>query len=51
MIQARRPDIAVKDKELDHTWLIDSAVPGDERDKDREQEKVGRKCIKIWQVN
>ena len=49
MIQARRPDIAVKDKELDHTWLIDSVVPGDERDK--EQEKVGRKCIKIWQVN
>ena len=29
MIQARRPDIVVKDKELDHTWIIDIAVPGD----------------------
>ena len=40
MIQARRLDIVVKYKELDHTWLIDFAVPEDGRVKDKEQEKV-----------
>ena len=38
VIQARRPDIVVKYKELDHT--VDIAVPGDERVKDKEQERV-----------
>ena len=40
MIQARRPDIVVKDKELNHTWIIDIAVPGDDRVEDKEKEKV-----------
>ena len=40
MIQARRPDIVVKDKELDHTWIIDIAVPWDARVEDKEKEKV-----------
>ena len=40
VIQTRRPDIAVKDMKLDHTWLTDIAVPGDERVKDKEQERV-----------
>jgi hypothetical protein len=29
IIQARRPDIVVQDKEINHTWIIDIAVPGD----------------------
>ena len=37
MIQTRRPDIVVKDKELDHTWIIDIAVPGDARVEDKER--------------
>ena len=40
VIQARRPDIVVKGKELDHTWMIDIAVPRDARVKDKEKEKV-----------
>ena len=37
----RRQDIVAKDKELDHTSLIDIAVSGDGRVKDdKEQEKV-----------
>ena len=35
VIQARRPDIVVKIKELDNMWLIDIAVPGDGRVKDK----------------
>ena len=39
LIQARRPDIVVKDKEFDHTtWIIDIAVPGDARVEDKEKE-------------
>ena len=57
VIQARRPDIVVKDKELDHTWLIDIAVPGDRIVNDREREKVKkyqgltRKLRKIWDAS
>ena len=40
VIQARRPDTVVKDKELDHTQIIDIAVPGDVRVEDEEKEKV-----------
>ena len=29
VMEARRPDIVVLDKEMDHTWVIDIAVPGD----------------------
>ena len=57
VIQARRPDIIMKDKELDHTWLIDIAVPGDGRVKDKEKEKVekyqdlARELRKIWKTS
>ena len=37
VIQSRRPDIVAKDKELDHTWIIDIAVPGDARVEDKEK--------------
>ena len=39
VIQVRRPDIAVKDKESDNAWLIDTAVPRDGRVEDNEQKK------------
>ena len=42
VIQARRPDIAVKDMKLDHTWRTDIAVPGDERVKDNKKGKSGK---------
>ena len=42
VIQVRRPDIAVKDKESDNTWLIDTAVPRDERIEDKTQKKVDK---------
>ena len=37
VIQACRPDIVAKDKELDHTWIIDIPVPGDARVEDKEK--------------
>ena len=40
MIQARRPDILVKDMDLDHTWLGDIAVPRYGKVEDKELEKV-----------
>ena len=40
VIQARRPDIVVKEKGLDHTWIIDIAVPGDSRIEEKEKEKI-----------
>ena len=57
VIQARRPDIVVKDKELDHTWIIDIAVPGDGRVKEKEREKVekyqelARELRKLWRTS
>ena len=30
----------MKDKELDHTWIIDIAVPGDARIEEKEREKL-----------
>ena len=56
-IQARRPDIVVKDKELDHTWIIDIAVPGDARVEDKEKEKVekyqdlARELRRLWETS
>ena len=38
-MQTRRPDVVVKNKELNHTWLIDIAGPGDGRVEDNEQKK------------
>ena len=57
IIQARRPGIVVKDKELDHTWVIDIAVPGDGRVEEKEQEKVekyqdlAREIRKLWKTS
>ena len=34
VIIARRPDIVVREKVIKHSWLIDVAVPGDERVKE-----------------
>ena len=38
VIQARRPDIGVKDRKLNHMWLNDPAVPGDGRVENNKQE-------------
>ena len=57
MITARRPDIVVRDKMMDHTWLIDVAVPGDGRIKEKEVEKIdkyqdlARKLRKVWNTS
>ena len=57
VITARRPDIVVKDKLLDHTWLIDVAVPEDARVKEKEREKVekyqdlARELRKLWSTS
>ena len=57
IIQARRPDIVVQDKENDHTWIIDIAVPGDARFKEKEREKVekyqdlAREIRRIWNTS
>ena len=40
MIKARRPDIVVKDKELDHTWIIDITMPGDARVKNKKKKRL-----------
>ena len=40
----------VKDKELDHTWIIDIAVPGDARVEDKEKEKVEKYCKGFYPV-
>ena len=39
-IQARRPNIVVVDKKKKEVKLIDIAIPGDSRVKDKEQEKI-----------
>ena len=47
----------VKDKELDHTWIIDIAVPGDARVEDKEKEKVAkyqdlaRELRRLWETS
>ena len=57
VITARRPDILVKDKRLDHIWLIDVAVPGDGRVKEKEGEKfekyqdLSRELRKLWSTS
>ena len=54
VITAGRPDIVVKDKMMDHTWLIDVVVPGDGRIKEKEVEKIdkyqdlARELRKVW---
>ena len=39
VINTRRPDIVVLDKEMDHTRVIDIPVPGDGRVEEQEKEK------------
>ena len=57
MIEARRPDIVLVDKRSKQVKIIDIAVPGDSRVKEKELEKIEKyqmlreeiRCI--WQVN
>ena len=57
VIEARRPDIVVLDKEMDHTWVIDIAVPGDGRVEEKEKEKrekyqdLAREIRKLWKTS
>ena len=47
----------MKDKELDHTWIIDTAVPGDARVEEKEKEKVekyqdlARELRRVWETS
>ena len=47
VIDARRPDIVVMNKDKRESWIVDIAIPGDLRVTEKEIEK-GRN-IKIWQ--
>ena len=55
VIQARRPDIVVKDKELNHTWIIDTAVAGDARVKDKKKvakyQDLARELRRLWETS
>ena len=55
-IEARRPDIVFIDKKEREVFIIDVAIPGDDRVKDKELEKV-EKCqllkdeiAKVWRM-
>ena len=56
VIQARRPDIVLVEKELNKTWIIDVAVPADRRIEIKELEKIekyqdlARELKKIWKT-
>ena len=49
--------IVVLDKEMDHTWVIDIAVPGDGRVEEKEKEKrekyqdLAREIRKLWKTS
>ena len=55
VIEARRPDLVVVDKERSYK-IIDFAVPGDSRIEEKEKDKIkkyqdlGRQSQKIWNV-
>jgi hypothetical protein len=51
MIEARRPDIVVVDKRNAETKIIDIAVPGDFRVKDKEQEKITKYQDLVIELN
>ena len=57
VIQARRPDIVVKDKGISHIWVIDIAVPGDGRVEEKEKEKgekyqeLAREIQRLWNTS
>lgn len=54
VIQACRPDIVVKDKDIDHTWIFDIAVPRDARVDEKQKEKIqtyqdlARELRRLW---
>ena len=47
VIDARRPDIVVTNKDKRESWIVDTAIPGDLRE-ERRRLRRGRN-IKIWQ--
>ena len=57
VIQHRRPDIVVVEKEAKRTWVIDIAVAGDSRVDDKETEKIdkyqdlAREIRKLWKTD
>ena len=56
MVEARRPDIIFVDKKAREAKIIDIAIPGDARVKDRELEKIEKYHLfreeigKMWRV-
>ena len=57
VIEARIPDIVLADKRSKEVKIIDTAVPGDSRVKEKELEKIEKwqmlreEIRRIWQVN
>ena len=57
VIQARRPDIVVKDKEINPIWILDIAVPGDSWTEEKEREKIekylelAREIRRLWRTS
>ena len=57
VISARRPDIVFVNKEIDHTWIIDIAIPGDGRVIEKQREKVekyqdlARELKRLWKTS
>ena len=55
-VEARRPDIVFDDKKQREVVIIDVAIPGDDRVKDKELEKVEKyqllkdEIAKVWQM-
>ena len=55
-VEARRPDIVFVDKKEREVVIIDVAIPGDDRVKDKELEKVEKyqllkdEIAKVWQM-
>ena len=55
-VEARRPDIVFVDKKQREVVIIDVAIPGDDRVKDKELEKVEKyqllkdEIAKVWQM-
>ena len=57
VIQARRLDITAKEKYMNHTLIIDIAVPDDSRTEKKEREKVkkyqdlARERQRLWKTS
>ena len=55
-IEARRPDIAFIDKKEREVVIIDVAIPGDDRVKNKELEKLEKhqllkgEIVKVWRM-